>query len=83
MSALPASVTLDNVAQALAAARAQLAEHGELDLAPLAHFDSAAIAMLLELARERSPLALRNPPPNLRKLAALYGVEDLVLGDAR
>ena len=84
--AVPAEITLASAAGALAAlqaARAAAPGALELDLAPLVRFDSAAVAVLVALQRETgAPLALRNVPPNLRKLASLYGVEAALFGAA-
>lgn len=79
---VPAEITLANAPAALEAARAALrAGGGRLDLAPLARFDSAAVAVLVALRREAGIGAdFRNPPPNLRKLASLYGVEAALFG---
>lgn len=80
-SAFPASITLEDAPAALAQARALLAGGGSIDLAPLARFDSAAVAVLVALRREGGPaVAFRNVPPNLRKLASLYGVEAALFG---
>lgn len=67
---------------ALAALRAALPAGGtELDLAPLARFDSSALAVLIALRRHAGQaLAFRNPPANLRTLASLYGVDTLLFG---
>lgn len=54
-----------------------------IDLAGLTVFDSAALAVLAALRREAAgPLHFANPPANLRKLAALYGVDALLFGSA-
>jgi ABC-type transporter Mla MlaB component len=77
-AAFPSDVTLGNALQALESARAGC-RAGALDLAPLEHFDSGAVAVLIALRREFGPtLELRNPPSNLRKLASLYGVESIL-----
>jgi phospholipid transport system transporter-binding protein len=78
----PVEITLANAPAALEAARAALrAGGGRLDLAPLVRFDSAAVAVLVALRREAGIGAdFRNPPPNLRKLASLYGVEAALFG---
>jgi ABC-type transporter Mla MlaB component len=56
---------------------------GSIDLAGLTVFDSAALAVLAALRREAAgPLHFANPPDNLRKLAALYGVDALLFGSA-
>ena len=56
-----------------------------VDLAPLVHFDSAAVAALLTVerrARERGvDLRFVNPAPNLRKLATLYEVDGILFRD--
>jgi phospholipid transport system transporter-binding protein len=81
---MPASITLDDAAAALQGAREALREQGgALDLAPLVRFDSAAVAVLVALRREAGQrAAFRNVPPNLRKLASLYGVEAALFGPA-
>jgi phospholipid transport system transporter-binding protein len=78
----PAEITLETAPRALEAARAALrAGGGRLDLAPLARFDSAAVAVLVALRREAGPdVGFESPPPNLRKLASLYGVEAALFG---
>jgi phospholipid transport system transporter-binding protein len=78
----PAEITLAVAPAALEAARAALSgSGGVLDLAALVRFDSAAVAVLVQLRRETgSGAAFRNPPPNLRKLAALYGVDAELFG---
>lgn len=61
---------------------AQREQATEIDLAPLRDFDSAAIAVLLAIRRRGAGSGQRvrcvNPPPNLRKLAALYDVDGLL-----
>ena len=81
-ASFPASITLEEAPAALAAARGLLsAAGGSVDLAPLARFDSAAVAVLVALRREGGPaVSFRNVPPNLRKLASLYGVEAALFG---
>lgn len=84
MAACPSEMLLASAPAALEAARAALrAGGGTLDLAPLAQFDSAAVAVLVALRREAgSGVVFRNPPANLRKLASLYGVEAALFGPA-
>ncbi|MDP3136513.1 MAG: STAS domain-containing protein [Burkholderiaceae bacterium] len=52
------------------------------DAAALTHFDSSALAVLLECRREALLLgktfAVRGLPERLRKLAGLYGVAELL-----
>ncbi len=93
MIPLPERITMDTAADALTRIGAasgpdpaggrhpQPAAPLELDLAGLREFDSAALALLIELRRGRPQIALRNVPPNLRKLAALYGVDEMLLSD--
>ena len=54
----------------------------QVDLARMAEVDSSAVSLLLEwsrrAARKGQRLTLRNPPANLRSLAALYGVSNLL-----
>jgi phospholipid transport system transporter-binding protein len=80
---MPQRLTMDTAAQALEAlAPAAGAAAGDplvVDLEPVQDFDSAALALLIELGRRRR-IEVRNAPPNLRKLAALYGVDELLLG---
>ena len=53
-----------------------------VDASNLTHFDSAALAVLLECHRAADawgkPFELRNPPPKLVALARLYGVDALL-----
>jgi len=82
---LPASVTFASAPEVLEAAwRAVSAGARDLELADCAAFDSALIAVLLELGRRAAAAGgpacrILNPPANLRKLAALYGVDGLLL----
>jgi ABC-type transporter Mla MlaB component len=52
------------------------------DLAGCVEFDSSLIGVLLELLRRAGPAAddcrFVNPDHNLRKLARLYGIDDLL-----
>lgn len=54
------------------------------DASALAHFDSSALAVLLECRREALALgkrfSVRGMPERLRSLASLYGVSDLLPG---
>ena len=53
-----------------------------VDATALAHFDSSALAVLLECRRESAALgrgfAVKGLPPRLRELASLYGVAGLL-----
>ena len=52
------------------------------DAGPLEHFDSSALAVLLECRREAMALgktfSVVRMPPRLRELAAVYGVGELL-----
>ncbi|SCC95580.1 conserved hypothetical protein [Thiomonas sp. X19] len=85
---LPASVTVaeagEVVRQALGALRAApTAQLWEVDAAALRDFDSACLALLLELRRQAGDRALRvlSAPPRLAHLATAYGL-DFALGEA-
>lgn len=81
--AFPVRVAHD-VAPALLARSGQALAAGApgVDLAACQDFDSSLIAILLELLRQAAargaPIRFAMPPANLRKLAALYGVEALL-----
>jgi phospholipid transport system transporter-binding protein len=53
-----------------------------VDAAPLQQFDTAALAVLLEVRRLAMswgrPFSVRNPPQKLTALAQLYGVSELL-----
>lgn len=57
-----------------------------VDASNLTHFDSSALAVLLECHRAADawgkPFAVRNAPPKLAALAHLYGVDTLLLKSA-
>lgn len=82
----PARLRSEDAAPFVAQAGARLPAGGraDLDLTPLVEFDSSALAALLALFRDagRRGVLLRcvNTPPNLRKLAALYGVDGFLPG---
>ena len=54
-----------------------------VDAANLTHFDSSALAVLLECHRAADawgkPFELRHAPPKLAALARLYGVDTLLI----
>ena len=54
-----------------------------VDASNLRHFDSAALAVLLECRRVAQAwgksFAVRNAPPKLAALAKLYGVDELLM----
>ncbi|HWS73781.1 MAG TPA: STAS domain-containing protein [Quisquiliibacterium sp.] len=86
--------TMPSVLPEAAAALASGEGEAAIDLAGCEEFDSSLLALLLELSRLASgrtdpgeagpasmparPLRVFNPPPNLRKLAALYGVDEML-----
>ena len=87
MLLLPATLTAHEAQDALHMLhQAALAESdgGELlvDAGPLRHFDSAALAVLLELGRlaneKRRGFAVQAIPQKLGALAKLYGVDGLL-----
>ena len=57
-----------------------------VDASNLQHFDSSALAVLLECERAADawgkPFELRNAPPKLVALARLYGVDSLLMSGA-
>jgi len=82
---LPATLTHAHATAQLARWEPQLARlEGEpvtVDCSALAHFDSAALALVLELARRArahgSACQLRGVPQRLHDLAAAYGLETI------
>lgn len=80
---LQGPVTINNAAVVLEEGnRLFTAEHVTLDLAGVTELDSAALSLLLEWRRAAQRASRRidyvNLPENLKSLAALYGVTDLV-----
>ncbi len=67
------------LAQAL---RSDPGKQAVADASALSHFDSSALAVLLDCRREALALGktftVSKLPPRLRELAALYGVSDLL-----
>jgi phospholipid transport system transporter-binding protein len=79
-------ITMDNVVALLAQGKSLFtARELSVDLAAVSEVDSSALSLLLEWRREaaRSGRSIRylNLPSNLKSLAELYGVTEL-LGDA-
>ncbi len=84
---LPPSVTMEQAAAVNLQVNAALhkATTGAdfvLDASALADFDTSALALLLDARRgsERRGLGfvVANPPPKLRQLAVMYGVDGLL-----
>lgn len=85
LAAAPLRLTFAEADGFVAAYRARLAlGQGETDLGAVAAFDSAGVGALVAAARSaaaNSPPVVaqfRNPPPQLRALADLYGVAELL-----
>ncbi len=85
MLTLPATLTqvhARNCLQQLTDGLKVESEQVVVDAAPLRSFDSAALAVLLEVRRECARLgkhfAVQGMPQRLRDLASLYGIEGLL-----
>ena len=78
---LPATLTFDQAAAALAALPAD-GSACAIDAGALREFDSSALALLLQAARLAQAAGhgfeVRAAPPKLRQLAQLYGVHELL-----
>ena len=87
MLLLPATITSADAQDALRmlaqAMKREPAAGAVIDASALQHFDSAALALLLECQRlaqaSGRAFAVRGAPPKLSQLARLYGVEELLL----
>lgn len=81
LTANEAKVTLRMLRQALQSERAE--EPVVVDAGSLTHFDSSALAVLLEVDRLAGAwgraFAVRSAPPKLAALAKLYGIDALLL----
>jgi phospholipid transport system transporter-binding protein len=79
-------LTLENIVAVLESARRDIPASGPLtvDLAGVTEVDSSAVSLLLELRRgaRRAARSLEfvNLPENLKSLAQLYGVTELLDG---
>ena len=86
MANLPETLGLKDAAAVLQDLRSQMrGESGAqivIDVAALRHFDSSALAVLLDCKREAARLQksflLKSAPPKLLALADLYGVRELL-----
>jgi len=80
-------ITIDNARALLADGLRQFGKDGlVVDLSQLEDVDSSAVSLLLEWLREaqrnQRKLRFANLPDNLKSLATLYGVLDLIQPDA-
>ena len=90
MLLLPATVTAkeanDTRRLLLQALKGEPQAEVVIDASTLQHFDSSALAVLLECQRAADawgkPFALRNAPPKLAALARLYGVDVLLMPES-
>jgi phospholipid transport system transporter-binding protein len=85
MLVLPAELTHDQAAACCAMLVRALETEPQgavADASALAHFDSSALAVLLECRREAlargKTFSVARLPPQLRELAGLYGVAELL-----
>ena len=81
----PARVAFDTAPEVLEALWSEFEGPAvELDLGGCVEFDSSLVGVMLELLRRAGgrgqSLRFGNPNANLRKLARLYGAEELLLG---
>lgn len=88
MLLLPATLTAHEARDTLRMLKQALQKEGSesdvvVDAGPLQHFDSSALAVLLEIDRLAQAwgrrFAIRSAPPKLAALAKLYGVDALLL----
>ena len=86
MLQIPATLTFAQVRPTLALLAGALREPGTrlvVDLGALQHFDSSALAVLLECRRQAvaagKTLELQGLSPRLQELASLYGIDSLLL----
>ena len=87
MLLLPATITMRESRDTLRLLAQSLRADNEagvvVDASPLQHFDTSALAVLLECRRLAQawgkPFAVRNPPAKLTALARLYGIEELLV----
>lgn len=82
MLALPSTLTHLEAANHAAWQANARASQWQIDCAALQHFDSSAIALLLDLRRaanaENQIITLLNAPAKLTQLATLYGISELL-----
>lgn len=80
-------VTMGNVVALVAQGRELFtAPHTTVDFAAVTEVDSSAVSLLLEWRREAAranrKITFVNLPDNLKSLATVYGVADLIATDA-
>lgn len=80
---LTGHVTVDSVRALLEQAAPQLAEVKVIDMSGVTDVDSSAVSLMLEWQREaarrnNAGVRFENLPQNIRSLADLYGVADLI-----
>lgn len=86
MLVLPETVTVREAREVLQMFETSIAREAAdpltVDASALRDFDSAALALLLECARQakayRRGFVVRGAPPKLTELAVLYGVDELL-----
>jgi phospholipid transport system transporter-binding protein len=83
MLALPSTLNHLEAANHVAWQAHARASQWQIDCATLQHFDSSALALLLDLRRaadaENQTIRISNAPAKLTQLATLYGVNELLV----
>lgn len=72
------AITMDNASAVLAEGLAKFAQAQEVDLSALGEIDSSAVSLLLDWKRANPGLRYIGCGDNLKSLATLYGVLELV-----
>jgi phospholipid transport system transporter-binding protein len=80
---LEGRITVDNVRALLEQGSAHLASARVVDMGAVSEVDSSAVSLILEWQRQAAQtnnhdLRFENIPANIRSLAGLYGVADLI-----
>jgi phospholipid transport system transporter-binding protein len=79
---LPPTLTLETAAAALRALSAEPSGPLAIDASALTVFDSSALALLLQARRQAEAgggaFEVQGAPPQLKQLARLYGVAELL-----
>lgn len=83
---LSGALTIANAAALCEEGKRQLTGDVVIDLAAVTEVDSTALSVLFEWRRtaqqKNLQVSFRNLPDSMKSLAALYGVADLVAGNA-